>query len=283
MAADAHASFDDEHWERHFRERELALREREQSASRWKSPLVVAIIAAAVAAGGNALVAYTNNDAQRKLDAQQSEEARILQMIKTGNADTAAANLRFLLQAGLIGNATIRRNLTAYLDHRRPGTGPSLPTGGSNATKVLTQFEGLSLHAYRDPTNTLVIGIEHVLTPQEIRSGDLSIDGKLVPWRRGITRTQANALLVQDLAPTRRVIARLVHVELTKNQRDALTSFVFNVGEPLFAHSELLRALNAGHYDDVPKYMRRYDRVGGQVLQGLALRRRAEIALWNKR
>jgi GH24 family phage-related lysozyme (muramidase) len=281
MGADAHATFDDEHWERSFRERELAQRERERSAARWRSPLVVAILAAAVAAGGNAFVAYTNNDAQRKLDAQQSEEARILVMIKTGNTESAAANLRFLLQAGLITDAKVRHSLKSFLDHRRPGTGPSLPT--SNAPSVVSRFEGLVLHAYRDPANTLTIGSDHAITPTELRTGVLVIRGKRVPWRNGITRAQSIALLDQDLAPTRRVVDSLVTVKLTKNQRDALTSFVFNVGRGAFANSALLRALNAGHYDQVPRYLLAYDRAGGQVLPGLRSRRQAEAALWNKR
>jgi hypothetical protein len=120
-----------ERWEaeRAFREREIAVKEREQqsrddeleiakrahAASRWRSPLIVAIIAASVAAFGNAVVAYTNNVEQRHLDAQQSEEARILEMIKTGNPDKAVANLQFLLQAGLISNHSVRRQLTVFL------------------------------------------------------------------------------------------------------------------------------------------------------------------------
>ena len=252
-------------------------------ASRWRSPLIVAILAGAVAALGNAVVAYTNNVEQRKLDAQQSEEARILEMIKTGSPDKAAANLRFLLQAGLINDGSVRRQLTIFLSKRKPGSGPSLPSSvPSGAASIVSRFEGIRDHAYRDPSNRLTIGSTHLLTAKEQSTGILVIGGKRVPWRQGITPAQAQALLTQDLEPTRRVVDSLVKVRLTRNQRDALTDFVFNLGAGNFRSSLLLRELNAGHYDQVPAEMLKWVKVGNVVLPGLAARRRAEVALWNK-
>jgi len=40
----------------------------------------------------------------------------------------------------------------------------------------------------------------------------------------------------------------LVKVKLSQNQLGALTDFEFNVGRDKFAHSTLLRKLNAGNY-----------------------------------
>ena len=85
----ASESLEREKWEadREFREREFALREREQEAAvardatagaRWKSPVVVAILVAALAAAGNALVAYTTSVSAENLEAQKAEHARIL-------------------------------------------------------------------------------------------------------------------------------------------------------------------------------------------------------------
>src|SRR5882724_5846944 len=62
--------------------------------------------------------------AQTALQAQQSEQARILEMIKTGSPDKAAENLRFLLEAGLIADPTVREKLSKFLDNRNPGSGP---------------------------------------------------------------------------------------------------------------------------------------------------------------
>jgi hypothetical protein len=138
---DRASSLEREKWEaeREFRERELALRESEQKAAvareatagtRWKSPVVVAILAAAVAGAGNALVAYTTSVSAENLEAQKAEHARILEVVRTGNPDKAAENLRFLLRAGLIDDGRTRARLTIFLDQRKPGTGPALPQEG---------------------------------------------------------------------------------------------------------------------------------------------------------
>jgi hypothetical protein len=140
---------------------ELRLKAAEQSQSRWTSPLVLAIVAAAIAALGNSFVAFFNGrqqrilektradenrklerqkakdqvelekskaEAQRALDEQQAESARILEATKTaGSREAAAVNLEFLLQAGLVTGALAER-LGKYLATRRPGEGPSLPS-----------------------------------------------------------------------------------------------------------------------------------------------------------
>lgn len=169
-------SFEREKWEAdvRLRERELEIKAQEQTSqaievqsriteqqrSRWSSPLVLAVLAAASAAAGNAFVAWINGSAQRglestrsdaqlsleryKADAQNTleqtktsgeqnideakgESARILEMIKTNDPDKAAINLRFLLQAGLIANTQRREDLAKFLSDRQPGQGPALP------------------------------------------------------------------------------------------------------------------------------------------------------------
>lgn len=62
----------------------------------------MAILAATLAAVGNAIVAVVNGLEQRQLERQKGEETRILEMIKTGDPDKAAENLKFLLDSGLI-------------------------------------------------------------------------------------------------------------------------------------------------------------------------------------
>lgn len=295
---DRSSSLEHQRWkeERGFREREVAVREREQqskeaelalsqkmqAASRWRSPVVVAILAAAVAATGNAVVAYSNNSAQRSLEAQKSEQARILEVIKTGSPDKAAANLRFLLQAGLINDKSIRRQLTAFLRDRTPGSGPALPSAAAGASFV-SRFEGVRLRPYRDALGQMTIGSGHVLTARELRTGKLMIAGKLVAFRSGITQQQATLLLANDLEPVRREVDRLVTVKLTTNQLDALTSFAANAGIASLRQSTLLKELNAGQYEAVPGQLMRWTRLGGRVSPGLVARRKAEAALWNKR
>ncbi len=134
--------WDAEHLQR-VREIDLKIRaqdlaEKEHYAKRedarravWFNPLAVAILAAAAAAAGNAFIAYTNGRNQRILEAEKSEQTRILEMIKTGNPDSAAANLRFLIDTGLVANENVVSKVDAYLKTRRDGTGAALPTSAS--------------------------------------------------------------------------------------------------------------------------------------------------------
>ena len=141
-------AFEREKWlaETEFRRAELELREREQQlkerelrASAWRNPLTVAVFAAAVAGIGNAVVASVNGSLQRELEDKKrnaelaleqskAESTRILEMIKTGDPERAAANLDFLLQAGLIGDASLSGKVATFLKNRKPGSGPSLPS-----------------------------------------------------------------------------------------------------------------------------------------------------------
>ena len=247
---------------------------------RWVSPIIVAILAAAVAGLGNAGVALLNANSQADLEKQRAEQERILEVIKTGNTESAAANLRFLLDAGLIDDNVTRMKLTAYLHARKPGSGPALPTTAGDAAEFVSEFEGTVLKPYRDAVGTLVIGSGHVITEKEQQKGEIVIDGKPVPYAKGITPAQANALLAQELAPLRRKVDDLVTVPLAPHQLDALTSFVYNVGFDAM-RGRLLKELNAGDYDAVPTEMRRWTKVGSTTLASLVRRRKAEIALWN--
>jgi hypothetical protein len=100
---------------------------------------LLAILVAAVAAFGNVGVAWWNSREQhilereraelnRDLETTKSEGARILEIIKTNDADRAADNLKFLLDAGLISDPHTNKSLAAYLQTRIPGKGPSLPS-----------------------------------------------------------------------------------------------------------------------------------------------------------
>lgn len=111
-----------------LRERDTTLREKDSAAARWPSPLVVAIFAAAVAAVGNAGVAYLNGSQQLAVENGKAESARILEMIRTGDSDAAAHNLDFLLKAGLITDPDRMERVAAFLKTRPAGTGPALPS-----------------------------------------------------------------------------------------------------------------------------------------------------------
>lgn len=300
-ASDSDSQLEREKWEveRAFREREVSLAERqfqiaqeelalkhvEQASGRWRSPLVVAIFAAAVAGAGNALVSYITADSQTRLEAQKAEQARILEVIKTGSADKAAANLGFLLDAGLIRDMTLRTDLQAYLAKRPPGLGPALPAApfsAKDAQELVSKFEGVNLKPYKDPLGKWVIGAGHLLSDSDVARGSVRIGNEDVPFATGISEAQSRQLLGQDLQPIRAKVKELVAVPLTPGQEDALTSLVYQIGLGNFKSSSLLKKLNEGKYDEVPKEMMRWTKVGGVTLQGLTVRRDAETALWRR-
>ena len=64
-------------------------------------------------------------------------------------------------------------------------------------------------------------------------------------------------------------MARLVKVELTQGQFDALVDFCFNVGSGKLAGSTLLNDLNAGEYGAAGEQLLRWDHVGVQEMAGL--------------
>jgi len=100
-----------------------------------------------------------------------------------------------------------------------------------------------------------------------------------------ITKEEADALFLADLEMFENAVNRLVKVDLTQNQFDALVSFVYNLGEGAFAKSTLLKRLNSGQFEEVPEQLMRWNkaRVKGvlQPLRGLTRRRAAEAALFS--
>lgn len=128
--------------EQRNRDAEIELRRKEQASSAWRSPLTVAVFAAAIAAAGNAVVTVVNGNLQRELERNKreaelvlerskAESDRILEMIKTGDTEKAAGNLEFLLQSGLVTDAALTEKLSWFLKQRTPGSGPSLPASAA--------------------------------------------------------------------------------------------------------------------------------------------------------
>lgn len=74
---------------------------------------------------------------------------------------------------------------------------------------------------------------------------------------------------------------KLVKVPLTANQRGALGSFCFNVGETQLRASTLLRKLNRGDpIEEVAAEFHKWNKAGGRVFAGLTKRRAEEAALF---
>jgi uncharacterized protein (TIGR02594 family) len=108
-----------------LREREISLKERDANRNMFHNPVIVAIAAAALGLASNAVVALIGvYNEERK-----AEYGRILEMLKVGDPDRAAANLKLLLDAGLYSDSNGK--LAAYLESRKTGEGAALaaPSG----------------------------------------------------------------------------------------------------------------------------------------------------------
>ena len=74
-----------------------------------------------------------------------------------------------------------------------------------------------------------------------------------------------------------------VTVDLDQNQFDALVSWVFNLGPANLKASTMLKVLNNKDFDEVPTQIKRWNKAGGKVLQGLIRRREAEALLFQNK
>jgi lysozyme len=150
---------------------------------------------------------------------------------------------------------------------------------------LIESVEGRRSKIYQCGAGHWTIGIGHKLTRDELEMGAIKIDGKLVQWRQGLTDEQIDALARQDIEAACWAIISGVRVPLTECQRSALASFVFNVGINAFRESTLLKKLNEGDYDSVPRELGRWvhattaDRQKIR-LKGLEGRRAQEVAMW---
>jgi len=141
----------------------------------------------------------------------------------------------------------------------------------------------LGLHVmYEDAAGFPTIGIGHLLTEQELDTGEILIEGGSIDWMLGLDDEDAYLLLSSDVEWAKDAVNENVKVFLFQNQFDTLVSFVFNVGETNFRASTLLRVLNRANYAAVPNQLKRWNKAGGETLRGLTIRRQHEIDQWNE-
>ena len=129
------------------------------------------------------------------------------------------------------------------------------------------QFEGLRLASYRDSTGVLTIGYGHT---GDVRPG------------QAISQNEADRLLVLDTGLAAGCVNRLVTVSLTQNQFDALVDFTFNLGCHRLLGSTLLKLVNEQQFNLAALEFLKWDWAGGQVVEGLRIRRTAEMELFQK-
>ena len=130
---------------------------------------------------------------------------------------------------------------------------------------AIKKFEGCELIAYQDAVGVWTIGYGHT---KGVSEGDI------------ISSAQAEALLLKELKEYENYVHELVEVPLHQYQLDALVSWTYNLGPTNLKSSTMLKVLNEGKYNEVPDQMRRWNRAGGKVLEGLVKRRDYEARLF---
>lgn len=176
------------------------------------------------------------------------------------------------------------------------------------ALSLIKQGEALRLFAYPDPASPLAKATPQLRRTWGFKPAESILDALAretavlsgSPWTCGYGHTkgvtpatqcdasQAAAWLDQDVDWAENAVNNLVKVHLNSYQFGALVSLVFNVGEPAFAKSTLLKRLNEGDYDKALYHFGDFIKTRNQKTgllernQGLYNRRQSEKAFWVK-
>lgn len=130
---------------------------------------------------------------------------------------------------------------------------------------LIKKFEGCELEAYQCSANVWTIGYGHTAGVNE---GDVC------------TQEDADRMLAEDLEEFEGYVREAVNVPLEQNEFDALIAWTYNLGPGSLQSSTMLKRINESNLDEVPNEMRRWNKSGGQVLDGLVRRREAEALLF---
>lgn len=133
-----------------------------------------------------------------------------------------------------------------------------------NGIDFMASFEGLSLTAYKAlPTEKYwTIGYGHY--------------GADVTQGMTITKAQADTMFSNDLVGYCNAVTNSVHVTVTQAQYDMMVSLCYNIGTGGFRGSSVVTYINQGKIQMAADSFLKWNKSGGQVIQGLVRRRSAE-------
>ena len=132
---------------------------------------------------------------------------------------------------------------------------------GQAGIKLIKQFEGCRLTAYKCPAGVWTIGYGHT---QGVQPGQT------------ITQTQAEQMLVADLGEYESNVNKYQDkYKWSQNEFDALISFAYNIGG-----IDKLTAGGTRTRQEIADKMLLYNKANGEVLSGLTRRRQAERELF---
>lgn len=148
-----------------------------------------------------------------------------------------------------------------------------------NGLSLIEAFEGCDkpvpgrpgyFHTYHDEVGVLTIGYGHTNlgnVPPHIKEGDV------------FSQAQCDEAFANDMARFESdVMHAMKGVTLTQSEFDALVSFDFNTGSLL--KSSIDDKIRAGNKTAAMATLLQYNHAGGQVLNGLTRRRKAEKLLF---
>ncbi|MEP1522575.1 lysozyme [Ascidiaceihabitans sp.] len=219
--------------------------------------------------------------AELELERQSREHQHelIVQATKGEKPETASANLMLFVDVGALPDPDGRMRV-------RAAQSDSLETAPINDLKLsmvglheLKKTLTLRLSQTLLSTGELTIGYDHWIRERLI---SLPNDTKLDLTVNEISVSQAEALLMYDLASVEYAINDLVRVRLTQNQFDVLVSFAINVGLERFERSTLLRFTNKGRLEEIPSELRKWVNLDNAENADLVERRETEAILWEK-
>lgn len=128
-----------------------------------------------------------------------------------------------------------------------------------NGLNLIKEFEGLRLTAYRCAAGVWTIGYGHT---SRVKEGDK------------ITHEQAEEFLLSDIKSAEKSVNAYGR-RFNQNQFDALVSFTFNCGA-----RNLAKLISDRSNDQIGEAILLYNKAGGQILNGLVRRRKAERDLY---
>lgn len=137
--------------------------------------------------------------------------------------------------------------------------------------KLIQQFEGLKLKAYKDSVGIWTIGYGNITY----------LDGSKVKKGDKITREQADLIFKATANKFALDVANLIDVCLTQNQFNALVSLAYNIGISAFKGSTLLKKVNVNPNDkSIVNEFLKWKYASGKVIQGLLNRRIKESEVY---
>lgn len=100
-----------------------------------------------------------------------------------------------------------------------------------------------------------------------------------------VTKEQARNMYIKTLAKFEADLRKLIKVEVTQNQWDALVSFIYNIGVGNFETSSVLREVNNKNFEATKANFAKWNKqkkADGTfvVIRGLTLRRAAEAKMF---